>query len=284
MQTHQPQPHLGKQPKRGTIGPLVKTQSLFLNSGNTSTNDHHTHYDFSTQLNGLIKCANDEVMRVALVSANLFNSYRQINADNNTITLRLSETEYVDVVLPEGNYTFTRLAISLQVALSYAVTGTTVYYNSVSNSFRINWGTSENPVPVEVQLRGGLNVILGFRESLLIFDTKHISNREAQPHTLTDIVLHVFGVSPILSSHNIDNYSSPMDDCDVGHVLAVFPPPGPRERAEFVASMPESHAMYISEKSVNTLRVRLTNPNGEPLTWVNNQVGLCLQFSTYKRE
>ena len=281
MQHPQTQPHLGGK-LRGTIGPLVKTQSLFLNSGNTSTNDHHTHYDFSCQLNGLIKCANDEIMRVALVSANLFNSYRQINADNKTITLVINGGAPVEVSMIEGNYKMDEeLPHWVQAALAVKVPGTTAAYNRYKNEFTITWGGT---AIVEMRMRGGLNVILGFREETLPAARLHVSDREAQPHTLTDIVLNVYGVSPILSSHNIDNYSSPMDDCDVGHVLAVFAPPGPRERAEFVASMPESYAMYISEKSVNTLRVRLTNPNGEPLTWVNNQVGLCLQFSTYKRE
>lgn len=268
------------------IGPLVKTQSLFLNSGNTSTNDHHTHYDFTSSINGLIKCANDEIMRVALVSANLYNSYRQINTLNNRITLRTRADDPVgqDVILPEGNYTWTQLRTQLQTSLAKAVPGTSVFYNKVANTFQFNWGLPDVLTPVQMTLRGGLNVILGFRDSVQGFHLTHSSDRECQPHTLSDIVLNVFGVSPILSSHNIDNYSSAQDDVDVGHVLAVFPPPGPRERAEFVASMPESHAMYISEKSVNTLRISLTNPNGEPLTWVNNQVGVCLQFSTYKRE
>jgi len=108
---------------KGAIGPLVKTQSLFLNSGNTQLGtDLHTHYDFNCQLNGLIRChSDDEVMRVALVSANVFNSYRQINETNKRITLTIDGGDPMDVELTEGNYPYTRLAAHLSVLLSGAV-------------------------------------------------------------------------------------------------------------------------------------------------------------------
>jgi len=154
----------------------------------------------------------------------------------------------------------------------------------IKNEFVIRWAGAGGTTQVGMQMFGGLHVILGFRSDVLPPHIRHSSDRAAQPHTLTDIVLNVYGVSPIDNSSPIDNYSSPFDDCDVGHVLAVFPPPGPLERAEFVAHMPEFHSMFIAEKSVNMVRIRLTNSSGQPLTWVNNQVGVVLQFTTYKRE
>jgi hypothetical protein len=281
MQSTQGAPVGGKQ-HRHVIGPLVKTQTLFLNSGNTQLGtDNHTHFDFNTQLNGLIKCSSDEVMRVALVSCNVFNSYRQINETNKTITLRFADGVSINVEISEGNYPYIRLAAHLQNQLSAIVEGTTCYYDPIKNAFAIRWGGA---ALVQMEMRGGLHVVLGFRAAVLPPALRHDSDRAAQPHTLTDIALNVYGVSAIMQSHPIDNYSSPFDDCDVGHVLAVFSPPGPLERKEFVAQLPESHAMYIAEKSVNTLRIRLTDSNGQPLTWVNNQVGVVLQFSTYKRD
>lgn len=271
--------------KRGVIGPLVKTQNLYLNSGNTSTGlDNHTHYDFSCQLNGLIKCANDEVMRVSLISANVFNSHNQINQTNNTIELRVDGGDPIIIRLTPGNYPYYRLASHIQAMVSSVVQGTRVSYREVSNTFAFYWGTNEAPARVEMTLSNGLNVILGFRKSVMPTATIHESDRAAQPHTLTDIVLNIYGVSPILSAPNIDNYSSLVDDPDVGHVLAVFAPPEPLRRVEFTPNVPETFGIYVAEKSINTLRIRLTDYNGQPLTWINNQVGVCLQFTTFKRD
>lgn len=282
---HHPTQHSKVSSGRGVIGPLVKTQNLYLNSGNTSTGlDNQTHYDFSCQLNGLIKCANDEIMRVALVSANVFNSHNQINATNNTIVLRVGGGDPIIVRLSTGNYPYLRLASHLQAMVGSVVPGTRVTYRDVPNAFTFYWGTNEAPVPVEMTLSNGLNVILGFRNNVVPAASIHESDRAAQPHTLTDIVLNIYGVSPILSAPNIDNYSGELDDPDVGHVLAVFAPPEPLRRVEFAPNVPETFGIYVAEKSINTLRIRLTDYNGQPLTWINNQVGVCLQFTTFKRD
>jgi len=282
---HHPNPSIITGGKKGTIGSLVKTQNLYLNSGNTSTGlDSHTHYDFSCQLNGLIRCSNDEVIRVALVSANVFNSYLQINETNNTIELIVDSAPAVTVTLPPGNYPYTVLALALEAILHPVVPDTHVVYNDISNKFTIYWAGYGGTTMVEATLHGGLNVILGFRNNVLPAAMMHISDRAAQPHTLTDIVLNIYGVSPIENAPNIDNYSSMVDDPDVGHVLAVFAPPEPMRRVEFVSNVPDTYGIYVSEKSINNVRIRLTDFNGQPLTWINNQVGVCLQFATFKRE
>lgn len=267
---------------RNVIGPRVKTQSLYLLSGTTG----NKHWDFQTNVNSLMRCRADEVMRVSLSSVNIFNSYKQINPENNVISLFSlgiggDVQGSVTVPIPVGTYTLTDLAALIQTALRSVIDTTRVTYDAATNGFTISF--EPFTYNVDVKFTGTMNLILGFSDQTLSGGRVYRSDRVSLPHGVAEIVVELFGLTAIEGAAPVSNYESVSDDVDFGHVLAVVPAGPVWERTIFNNNSPEFNSFFFSEHSVNTLRILLADRQGHPHTWIAHPVGISLLFETFKR-
>ncbi|WP_300079778.1 hypothetical protein [Giesbergeria sp.] len=270
-------------PKRA-IGGLVKSQTLYLHSG--LSNGH----SLQANVNGLIRCKTDEIMRVSLASLNAFNSFMQIN-DNNNIIYKYGgahevphvgfrytppsdiATKATPYILPKGNYQMTELA-----KLVGDVAGLSVSYGVNTNKMTITSGG-----PVALYFHGTLAVIMGFSSNYQPAASTHYSDDACMPHAQNDIICNLDGVSPHEGSPPIDNMNL-SDACDVGQVIAIIPVGAVFQRSIWYNSSAEFNSFFIAEKSVNTLNIRLTDIVGRPLTWMNNSTTVSLLFETFQIE
>lgn len=255
------------------VGPLVKTQTLFLTSGVSSG------YNFQANVNGLVSCKSDEILRVSIASLNVFNSFQQINDTNDTIyythypTDGGSSTHIVQV--PHGNYPLDELARQLSVPDKVAVT-----YDAFTNKMRLEAVGGQ----VAFFVKPGLVPLLGFSAGIFARAQVHVSDLVCVPHSVNEIVVNLDGLTPHENAAPVDNFSNETDTIDVGHVIAVVPVGEVYRRTVWYNNSPEFNSFFVAEKSVNTLRVRLTDWDGQPLTWVNSATSLTLLFETYQIE
>lgn len=275
------------QPPKRVVGPLVKSQSLYLHSSSSNG------YNFQANVNGLVSCKPDEIMRVSIGSLNVYNGYKQINDTNDTFYMYNAGVPIPDlppgfslypprnppsldyaIKIPHGNYQMRDLA-----ALITQVTGANVTYNINTNKMTLSGST-----PFAFYMTGTLATIMGFSVNYQPQAETHVSDINCMPHAENEIVVNIDGLSPHENAAPVDNFSNPVDKIDVGHVIAVIPVGDVFQRTVWFNNAGEFNSFFFSEKSVNTLRVRLTDMEGRPLTWVNNTTSISLLFQTYQIE
>jgi len=255
------------------VGPLVKSQSLYLHS------NRGNGYSFQANVNGLISCKQDEIMRVSIASLNAYNSFQQINETNDTIYYTIhpptGTPQPVTVKIPHGNYPLSELASLISIPGQIGVS-----YNMNTNKMRLESFTDE----FSFVMMAPLASILGFTAGIVSRALVHVSDVACQPHSSNEIVVNVDGLSPHENAAPVDNFSNPVDKIDVGHVIAVIPVGEVYQRTVWYNNASEFNSFFFSEKSVNTLRVRLTDMQGRLLTWMNNTTSISLLFQTYQIE
>lgn len=268
------------------VGGLVKSQTLYLHS--TRSNG----YNFQANVNGLVSCKGDEIMRVIIASFNGFNSFQQINEANDTLYSFTSSLASPPIgfsfypheglptasgtafKIPHGNYQMTQLA-----KLISDLTGFTVSYGVNTNKMSIITGGS-----VALYFVGTLATIMGFSDNYQRAASSHVSDDACMPHAENEIVVNLDGLSPHENAAPVDNFSNDTDAIDLGHVIAVIPVGEVFQRTVWFNNAGEFNSFFFSEKSVNTLRLRLTDMVGRPLTWLNNSTSISLLFQTYQFE
>lgn len=234
----------------------VSDQYLYISSKNRHSGDP---FDFDLVIDtGLISCKDDQQIRISLVKLSMHLTINQLNSNNNSITFTNKITNQVtNVTVPQGNFNVYDLALYVKSAYS-AISAVT--FNKSTNHFTFTFSQSH-----QITFTNASNVLFGFTSSTSTIGTTIESDAPAQPNSINDMILGVYGVSPI--SHNLDNLASKQMRLSrtIG-MMSIEDIPFGVLRYENING---EFAVAISERDIKKLRFVMTDINGNPLSYCN---------------
>ena len=234
----------------------VSDQYLYISSKNRHSGDP---YDFDIVVDtGLITCKDDEQIRLSLVKLSMSLTLNQVNTLNNTITFTNKITNQVtNVTIPVGNYNVYDLGVYVKSAYSGIVSLT---FNKSTNHYIFTFSQSH-----QITFTNTSNVLFGFTSATSTIGITIESNAPAQPNSINDMILSVYGVSPV--THNLDNLGSKQMRLSrtIG-MMSIEDIPFGVLRYENING---EFTMAVSERDVKKLRFLMTDINGNPLSYCN---------------
>jgi hypothetical protein len=234
----------------------VSDQYLYISSKNRHSGDPH---DFDVVIDtGLITCKDYEQIRLSLVKLSMPLTINQINTLNNDIVFTNKTTNQVtNVVIPVGNWNVYDLALYVKSA-----------YNSISSltfSKFTNHYVFTFTQPHQITFTDNANVVFGFSTSSSNIATTIESDVRCQPNSINDIILSIYGVSPV--SHNLDNLATKgMRLSRTIGMMSIEDIPFGVLRYENISG---EFAVAVSERDIKKLRFVMTGINNIPLSYCN---------------
>lgn len=234
----------------------ITDQYLYISSKNRHSGNP---YDFDIVVDtGLITCKDDEQIRLSLVKLSMPLTLNQVNTNNNIITFTNKITNQVTTVtIPVGNWNVYDLGAYVKSAYNPVLTST---FNKSTNHFIFTFSQSH-----QISFTNTSNVLFGFTSMTTSIGTTIESDAPAQPNSINDMILSVYGVSPV--SHNLDNLGSKQMRLSrtIG-MMSIEDIPFGVLRYENING---EFTMAISERDIKKLRFVMTDINGSPLSYCN---------------
>ena len=234
----------------------VSDQYLYISSKNRHYGDPH---DFDIVIDtGLITCKDDEQIRLSLVKLSMPLTINQINTLNNDIVFTNKITNQVtSVVIPVGNWNVYDLALYVKNAYSGIASLT---FNKSTNHYTFTFSQSH-----QISFTDNSNVVFGFTSGLSTIATTIESDAPSQPNSINDMLLSVYGVSPV--SHNLDNLGSKqMRLSRIIGMMSIEDIPFGVLRYENISG---EFSVAVSERDIKKLRFVMTDINGNVLSYCN---------------
>lgn len=234
----------------------VSDQYLYISSKHRHSGDP---YDFDLVIDtGLITCKEDEQIRLSLVKLSMPLTINQVNTLNNEIVFTNKITnQTTNVVIPTGNWNVYDLALYVKNAYNGI---TSLTFNKSTNHYIFTFSQSH-----QIAFTDNANVVFGFSSSVSSISTILESDAPSQPNSINDIILSVYGVSPI--SHNLDNLTS--KDIKISRTIGMMS----IEDIPFGVLRYENtggeFAVGVSERDIKKLRFVMTDTNGNTLSYCN---------------
>ena len=234
----------------------ITDQYLYISSKNRHSGDT---YDFDIVIDtGLITCKEDEQIRLSLVKLSMPLTLNQVNTNNNIITFTNKISNQVtNVTIPVGNYNVYDLGAYVKSAYAGIISAT---FNKSTNHFIFTFSQSH-----QISFTNSSNVLFGFTAMTSTIGTTIESNAPSQPNSINDMILSVYGVSPV--THNLDNLGSKQMRLSrtIG-MMSIEDIPFGVLRYENING---EFTMAVSERDVKKLRFLMTDINGNPLSYCN---------------
>lgn len=234
----------------------VSDQYLYISSKNRHYGDPH---DFDIVIDtGLITCKDDEQIRLSLVKLSMPLTIYQINTLNNDIVFTNKITNQVtNVVIPVGNWNVYDLALYVKNAYSGIVSLT---FNKSTNHYIFTFSQSH-----QITFTDNSNVVFGFTSTMSPIGTTVESDKPCQPNSINDMILSIYGVSPV--SHNLDNLATKeMRLSRTIGMMSIEDIPFGVLRYENISG---EFSVAVSERDIKKLRFVMTDINGNTLSYCN---------------
>jgi hypothetical protein len=119
--------------------------------------------------------------------------------------------------------------------------------------------------PHQITFVDNSNVVFGFSQSTSNVGTVIESDLPSKPNSINDIVLNVYGVSPI--SHNLDNFAT--KNCKLSNIIGMLQIEDIPFGVLRYSNDAGEFATTINERSIKKLRFVMTDINNRVLDYCN---------------
>lgn len=235
---------------------LVKTQHLFINSKNKSSG---TNYNFTVNIpQRYVECEDDEVMAITLINLNMFWGWYAVNDTNNTFYLRrISNNTLTTITLPYGNYTYKQLVQTINTIFGSDV----CVFNKIKNTMRFNFNEL-----YELSFSSQSYEILGFNNDTYTGSTLESVNVLNPMSKIQNICVHIDGLQPY-RCFNLDNINND-ESIQISSLLGVIPYTNPPFDVFSYTNSNNEFRMFIYDKRIQSLNIRLTDFDGNELLFM----------------
>ena len=250
---------------------FVKTQTVFFQSSkrhDTTSTPSTVDIDFSSDM---IRCEDDEIMSIKIVSFSLYNSVYLLNETNKSFNLkRLSDNHTTTVNMRAGNYPYRTLAQYINMYMGFDVCA----WDKVQNKFSFTFSE-----PFEITFNDESYKTLGFTNTAhsgISFISDNILNPTAH---IQNLCVHLRGLTPY-KCYNVDNIDG---QSKISDLLMVIP----YNIVPFDVFTYTNHGnhfnMYFFEKSIQQLSLTITDMDGNIIDDLPEYV-VTFEINTYIEE
>lgn len=234
----------------------VRDQYLYINSKNKQSGNA---YDFEISIDpGLVSCKEDEQLRISLVKLSMPLTITQVNSLNNRIIFTDKTTNITTTItIPAGNYNVYDLALYVKSAYSGI---TSLTFQKSTNHYIFTFTNSH-----QITFSDSSNIVFGFLASTTSIGTTIESNTASQPNTINDIILSVYGVSPV--SHNLDCLATP--NMKMSHIIGMMSIEDIPFGVLQYDNINGEFSITIGERDIKKLRFVMTNIDNKVLDFCN---------------
>jgi hypothetical protein len=246
---------------------LIKTQYIFVNSKNRSSG---SNYNFTLNIpNRYIECEDDELLAITLLNFNMFWDWYAINDTNNSFSFRRISNNTVTVInLPSGNYTYKLLYQTINALFGSDV----CVFNKLKNTMKFHFAE-----PYELSFNNQSYEVLGFNNSTYtgtLIESVSVLNPMAK---IQNICVHIDGIQPY-RCYNLHNLHG--DTVEISNLLMAIPYTNPPFDVFSFSNQSSEFRMFINDKRIQTLNIRLTDFEGNDLTFIP-ECTMCFKLETY---
>jgi len=239
---------------------LDKAQYLFIQSKNRVAGNS---YDFQITIpDGLIECSEDQYIRITLMNMTVYHSWYGINNGFNTLRFtNLGTMAQTTVVIPEGNYAYSKLATTL----TSLYTPLTCVYNSQTNKLQFSFQQATT-----MDFLDGSYSVLGFANNNPRSTMGGIisSDTVLTPTQTTNICLNIPNLTPA-NSLNLQNTND--GKTKVSNMLLAMPlTSDPFQLITYnnTYNGESQFGLVVYERKLNILRFQFTDFDGNLLTYI----------------
>jgi hypothetical protein len=234
----------------------IRDQYLYVSSKNRHSGNP---YDFDIIIDpGLVSCKEDEQLRISLVKLSMPLTITQINTSNNDVIFTDKSTNIsTTITIPVGNYNVYDLASYVKSAYS-GVTNMT--FSKSTNHYIFTFVN-----PHQISFSDNCNLVFGFSSNNTSIGTTIESTVACQPNTINDIVLSVYGVSPI--SHNLDCLAT--KNMKMSHIIGMMSIQDIPFGVLQYDNINGEFSLSIGERDIKKLRFVMTNTDNQVLDFCN---------------
>ena len=258
---------------------LVKSQTIFLDSRKRRGSD--TAYCYTVTFTAdAANCLEDEVFRLTLKGLTAQVSWGYITALSNTFVVYENGTPRT-ITISSGNYSFKGLAQAITSAF-FTFDGSTVDYAR----FRCTWSSITNRLTFASAAGGALVLLFPSLTAAQTYGFKSaspgvlVSQSVLNPMAYNSLCIAVAGIRP-RSTYNVANVSSEL----VGrtNLMAVIPVDSSVPPYSILqwANPGDAFSLYITERSLDTLQIQITDMSGNPFTSMPDHA-LTMQLDTFR--
>lgn len=225
--------------------------------------------------NGVLECGEGEVMRVSLLSWNLFVNWNNVISTNNALTI-----DGVPVVIPEGNYPLKQLAKTIQALYDAQRQPTnaviTVAYLLAYNKLEIVADKT-----IAVTFTNDSWKMLGFADSTPVSGTVIESTQPMKPRLVDNLTIGLRNVVPSTFAYTNADTGSLLPVSYLAKVPIESPPFGMNTWRSLVDG---DASMFVQDTAIRSLRFRIYEDSDEALaTYLPHSI-LSLKIDVYEKD
>jgi hypothetical protein len=245
---------------------LVKSQHLFFHSKHRNSGSV-CKFDIDIP-ERYIECEDDELLSITLLNFSFYNDFYTITDECNSFVItKNSDLSYVSITIPNGNYPISTLCNTINSSFGSNIAS----WNKVKNKIVFSFNEDHTLTFVDKSYE-----VLGFDDYIYsgtIIESPFPLNPMSK---LSNICFYLDGVIPY-KAYNIDNISG---DVRVSNLLMCIPfDASPYDMFNYTNNNSEFR-LFIYDKRINRISVRLTDYNGNPLTFLP-EFTFALKIETY---
>lgn len=252
---------------------VLSSQYVYITSLNKASYD--AIYDFTIDIPpGMVQCEQEQFLAISVSRFNITKNWYYVNSQNNYIKI-INNTAFpfrtMDFYLSEGNYTFKKLALQLEIELKTFLNMNDVYIRWDSNRNKYIF-TLPPGIGFDFTSSNSMWYILGFNKNFTFVSSglsdNIISQNILNIYLTQCIDLHCENVTPdknVSAIENSTNNSCVPSSC-IMSLSNNFPP---YETLDF-ENQDSKFRLIIKEKSLNKLRLTIRNENNTLLTFITD--------------
>lgn len=234
---------------------VVRYQYLFVNSRKAIGSPS----EFEVQVDdGLVETHNtEERIKLTLIDFSILHTWGNINASNNTITLRnLVTLQDTAVTIPVGFYTMN----DIKKYISGAYPSATIAYNANTNRYTFTFSQAHQLI-----FTSEIYKVLGFSSTEVPQGTSFSSSTTCQPRNINNLHIQLYNVQS-LKHHNVENIEG--DSVKKSHMIARIPVTAqPYDNVVWI-NRAEHYGFVIREEKLHRLRFRFVDDDGKVLDYL----------------
>lgn len=230
------------------------THFLYVQSKNRNSGNN---YNFDIVLPSIVDSDPElQKIKISLLDFNVPFSWSLINAGFDTITFKNNITQVsTPVTIPEGNYTYYRLA--KKISELYPVCSCTWLQDQNKMQFLFS---------VSHQMSfDGVYALLGFIQGATPTGTNITSEKAMTPLATSHIVVNLLNTTPVHGALTMDNIGG---EVRPSNILARIPINVEPFRLITYANQSPDVGIFTSDNTLQHLEFLITNEDGVPLTFI----------------
>lgn len=242
---------------------LKRTHTLYLQSKHRTTG---TPAEYSIPLPDIIQSSpNLEKFKVSLLQFSTYNDFLQIKNNSNTITVNNTP-----ITLPNGTYTFQKLAKLLQNSLNCVVR-----WIQETNSIEFTFNEETTLMFDNIAL------ILGFEPNVQYIDTIITSLTHMRPYDTSHILMKLNNICPIEEQLVFSNHNA-TGEIRIDNILSKILINASPFQLITHQQVLDSDGLYTNDNSLNNLEVIIEDCNGNQIDIGEHEFVLRIESLDYQ--